>query len=192
MLDFLGIKFGKKKSKQQQQQPLPKILVPERTEYKSKLIDIPDAFLAGPPPKDLIINHVPFKTSAVPEYADCIALTLDNVLTPEECLELRQFAEASVPTTDAAQSPWRPAMLNVGAGIEVTATDIRNSGRIVWDQREVADRIWKRCLFADGLERLLSTTPEDHLLVSGKWEFDRANERMRFLKYTPGQFFKGK
>lgn len=71
----------------------------------------------------------------------------------------------------------------------------RNSDRIVWDCQEVVDRIWARCLEAEGVwERLAEVAGEEsditgHGLDNGQWKFLRVNERMRFLRYGKGGFF---
>lgn len=166
--------------------------IPQLTEYHSNKVDIPDSFLKGPPAKPITVAHVPFATSAVPEYDGKLAVILDNVLSPEECQQLLQLAEASVPaSSEGHTSPWRPALVNVGAGREVAIQDYRNSDRIIWDEQEIVDRLWGRCIQAEGVQELLSQVPSDRKGSSRQWAFSRVNNRMRFLKYTPGQFFKG-
>jgi hypothetical protein len=49
------------------------------------------------------------------------------------------------------------------------------------------DRVWSRCCQAPGLTDLLATVAEPN----GKRIFSRPNDRMRFLEYSPGNFFKG-
>ena len=165
---------------------------PIRTRYISNAIAIPDSFLTSAPVAPVTLRHVPFASSEIPEYAGRLAVSLDNVLSPEECQQLLTLAEASVPMEDGVESPWRPALLNVGVGLEVVATEVRNNDRIIWDEQTVVDRLWQRCLNAEGLKDLMSRTPEDKHVLSGRWVFERVNNRMRFLKYTPGQYFKGK
>ncbi|OAA74244.1 oxidoreductase domain containing protein [Cordyceps fumosorosea ARSEF 2679] len=166
-------------------------LVAQKTHYTSRPVDIPESFLQTPPSAPITFRHVPFADSALPEYAGCLAVVLDNVLAEEECGELLRLAEAS---SDDAASPWRPALVNVGGGFEVSVADYRNSDRIIWDSQAVVDRIWQRCLLARGegegesIAGMLSETPGNR--GGGRWAFERLNERMRFLKYTNGQFFK--
>lgn len=157
-----------------------------RTEYKSRDVAIPESFLTGPPSEPVIAKHIDWASSPLPEYQGRTALVLDNVLSPEECGELLQLAESSVPGEDGA-SPWKPALVNVGVGVETAAPGYRESERIIWDQQVVADRIWERMAQAEGMRELLASRSEG---ASGEWRFRRLNERMRFLKYTPGQFFK--
>ncbi|CAH0022609.1 unnamed protein product [Clonostachys rhizophaga] len=171
---------------------------PRAVTYESKDIPIPDDFLRGPPEKPVTCTPVPFATSDVPEYAKCYAVTLDNVVSPEECAQLIQLAEESVlPASedDPNQGPWRPAMIAVAPGLEGPAPGYRESDRIVWDRQELTDRIWERCCRAEGLAEQLAVVRSDDGYgplgrPAGQWELSRINKRMRFLRYSPGQFFK--
>lgn len=178
---------------------------PQRTTYTSNPVDIPSSFLKTPPIAPITYKHIDFGNSPLPEYTNCFAIVIDNVLAPWECDQLLKLAEQSVPLAKESDSAWRPALVNVGVGVEMPITDYRNSDRIIWDQQAVADRIWQRCLQArqsedegegegssggsESVEAMLSKTPEDGG-ENGDWKFERLNERMRFLKYTKGQFFK--
>lgn len=160
-------------------------------EYVSKDVDIPDSFLTSPPVRPIISNPIDFASSPLPQYAPHTALVLDNVLSPAECKELLSLAESSVPVEDG-DSPWRPALISAGPGLEVLATGYRESDRIIWDQQTVVDRIWERCATAQGVRELLDKLPPQRYQGSGRWEFRRFNNRMRFLKYSAGQYFKRK
>lgn len=179
--------------------------VAERTHYTSQPVDVPSSFLTTPPESPVTFRHISFADSPVPEYAGCFAVLLDNVLAPWECAKLLQLAEASVPGAEEGGASWRPALVNMGGGYEAAVTDYRNSDRIIWDSQTVVDRVWQRCLQARGGEgeedmgQMLSKTPEGreerkrkYKNWGGEWKFERLNERMRFLKYTEGQFFKRK
>ncbi|KAG7289697.1 hypothetical protein NEMBOFW57_006073 [Staphylotrichum longicolle] len=127
---------------------------PIRTTYISNPVSLPASFLTTPSPDSLPITLTPldFATSPLPEYSQCHALVLDNVLSPSECATLLRLAEASVPAPGQPGSelrhgpddPWAPALVNVGGGFEVLEQEYRNSDRIVWDCQEVVDRIWGR------------------------------------------------
>ncbi len=175
---------------------------PVKTSYPSRAVPIPTDFLTTTPSdaQPVTVAPIDWSKTVLPEFGACYAVVLDNVLSPSECAELLRLAEASVPAGQRGPdgSAWQPAMVNVGGGFEMLAADYRNSDRIVWDQQEVANRLWARCLLADGLRERLSVI-EDDIVVLGperkegnkrRWEFRRLNERMRFLKYTPGQFFR--
>ncbi|QSZ37005.1 hypothetical protein DSL72_009097 [Monilinia vaccinii-corymbosi] len=91
-------------------------------------------------------------------------------------------------------------MVNAGIGHEFLATEYRNSDRIIWDDKEVVGRIWKRVSQAKGIKEDIG------VLEGGGWESlasvgirsgerwvsteQGINERMRFLKYGTGQYFR--
>lgn len=166
---------------------------PQRTSYASHPVSIPAGFLEDAPAKPVTVTPIRW-SPALPEYEGAVAAVLDNVLSPEECAQLLCLAESSVVLEKGAASPWRPALVSAGAGWEVPIFDYRNSDRIVWDQQTIVNRLWDRCRQGRGVEALFGRTPADrergHL--SGRWVFERVNERMRFLKYSPGQFFRRK
>lgn len=105
--------------------------------------------------------------------------------------------------TDSASSPapdpWRPALVNIGGGREVLTQDYRNGDRIIWDRQDIVDRLWERCVAVGG-EALLSHVREVNgdEIVLGRyvgarnqwWVLRRLNERMRFLRYKKGGFFR--
>ncbi|KAL7810274.1 hypothetical protein V8C44DRAFT_332785 [Trichoderma aethiopicum] len=163
-------------------------------DYSSNPVDIPDTFLTTPPSEPVTIRPVPWKDSPVPEYAKCKAWILDNVLSPEECSQLIAYAEASARREKPDDSPWRPALISVAPGVETKAPGYRNSDRIIWDNQLLVDRLWDRCAQAEGLQELVATAPctrpDYNRNRKGTWKFERLNERMRFLKYTPGMFFR--
>jgi hypothetical protein len=161
--------------------------MPRKTTYESRHVDLPEGFLQGPSQHPVSMTPVPFAQSQLPEYRGCFAVTLDNVLSRDECEQLIRLAEQSAPLdADGSEDrPWRPAMVNIGPGIEVLSTGYRNSDRIVWDHQEVVNRLWARCCQADGLGDKLAT-------YKAKWRFSRVNDRMRFLRYKPGDYFKRK
>jgi hypothetical protein len=84
----------------------------------------PSDFLAGPAPPTLTRTRVDFEQTPLPEYKQCYAVILDNVLTVEECAALVALAEAQ-----AGDAGWERAMVNVGGGNQILATDVRNCGR---------------------------------------------------------------
>ena len=160
--------------------------------YISKDVSIPETFLAGPPSTPITVHPIDFANSALPEYKGSTAIILENVLSKEECEQLLGLAEASVPIQDG-ESPWKPALVSAGpGGMERAAPGYRESDRIVWDQQRVADLIWARCCQAEGIAELMATVPAGPRDKKGLWKFERCNQRLRFLKYSPGQFFKRK
>lgn len=180
---------------------------PVRTSYKSKDVEIPASYLRADPfdAQPITLQQIDFKETALPEFAGGYAVVLDNVLSPSECAQLIRLAESSVldedkvdGDDDGESQPWQPALVNVGGGYEVLVADYRNSDRIIWDQQEIVDRMWARVEKVPGIRDRLLRFNESDLLggrkANGKvgrdWDFHRVNERLRFLKYGPGQFFR--
>ena len=157
-------------------------------ETQGQNIRLPGNFLLGP--SDIAKKKIDWHKTTVPEYEGCYAAVLDNAFTPAECKILRKSAEHTT------GNKWAQAMVNVGYGEQALMTETRDCGRITWDEKDVAERIW---------ERVKDCVPEIQYLlglphVTGKgpakrkeiWKAVGLNERMRFLKYGPGQYFRGK
>ena len=165
-----------------------------QTSYKSNPIPIPDSFLTTPPadqPKSAVVD---FAAVGLPEYVNALALTVDGALSPEECKQLIQLAEDSVPRDDGS-SAWRPALVSLGVGWEAPAPGYRVSDRIIWDNQTIADRIWQRCIQAEGIKETLAEVAPDGFVKrkqGGRWKLSRLNDRLRFLKYSPNEYFKRK
>lgn len=174
--------------------------VPFKPTYGSNAVDIPDTFLTTllPDTQPITVTPIDFANSVLPEYAPCYAVILDNVLSPSECSKLITLAEASVPNAQygAESDPWQPALVNVGSGREVLHPKYRNSDRIIWDQQTIVDRLWQRIVAAEGIADKLAVVENDFQILgpsrkdTQRWEFLRVNERMRFLRYGAGQFFR--
>ncbi|OIW23613.1 hypothetical protein CONLIGDRAFT_719229 [Coniochaeta ligniaria NRRL 30616] len=173
---------------------------PVKTNYASNDVPIPDDFLTTIPSdaQPLTIEQIDFSSTVLPEFAGCYAVVLDNVLSQSECETLIRLAEASVTVSERGEKDeWQPALVNIGGGFEILSPEYRNSDRIIWDEQTVADRLWERCLAAPGLKDKLEVVEQDVVVLgpsrSGRvqrWEFRRLNDRMRFLRYGRGQFFK--
>lgn len=85
-------------------------------------------------------------------------------------------------------------MINAGMGKQVLATEERNCGRIIYDTPEIAAKLLTRLspfLSELGLQRI-----EKKPLVTGlagrgnAFTLSRLNERLRFLKYEGGEYFR--
>lgn len=150
---------------------------------------LPKDFLLGPgPQKD--VQKIDFTQTPLPEYDGHYAVVVDNALTKEECANLVRAAESK------NGGGWEEALVNVGGGRQMLITDVRDCGRIIWDDREIVARIWSR---------VKDSVPEIEVLkglavVTGNWpvlkketlKMSRLNERMRFLKYQSAQYFRRK
>ncbi|XP_076470998.1 uncharacterized protein LOC143300938 isoform X2 [Babylonia areolata] len=102
------------------------------------------------------------------DQQDCLAFVLHNVLTPKECKDYIKMTE---------KKGYEKALVNVGGGRQMMMTDVRNSDRCIIDSTEEADKIW---------QRIKSYIPE----IWKERSVMGLNERLRFLRYDPGQYFK--
>jgi hypothetical protein len=149
---------------------------------------LPAGFLSGPAP-NLTRSDIDFVQGGLPAYKECWAVVLDGVLSEAECDMLLAGAEA---TTNGV---WERAMINIGGGQQALYEEERKCGRIIWDDRDIAAKLWAR---------VEAAVPEIHSLkawpkVTGNgpykweetWQVTRLNERLRFLKYVGGEYFKG-
>jgi len=166
-----------------------------KSDYTSLSVAIPPDFLIADPPdaRPMIVKPIDWAKTEIPENAGLYATVLDHVLSPSECATLVALAEASVPPR-AEIGPWRPALVNIGGGLEVLNTRYRNSDRIIWDSQVIMDRLWARCARAPGLADALAVVVEPpsgggEALTGPRWEFERFNERGRYLRYGSGQYF---
>lgn len=149
--------------------------------------DLPAGFLDGPAP-NLSKTVVDFKKAGLPEYEKCWAVLLDGVLSEEECKMLLTAAEART------NGVWERAMVNIGGGFQALYEDTRKCGRIIWDDRELVGRLWARVEAAvpdiHRLENWPNVTGIGPMKRNEVWKMSRLNERMRFLKYVGGEYFK--
>ncbi|KAI1270521.1 oxidoreductase domain-containing protein [Xylariaceae sp. FL1019] len=171
-------------------------LVPVQVIYRSNDVAIPDDYLKSAPvdAKPITYKPIDFEKSVLPEYKGCYAVVLDNVLSHSESAQLIELAESSVMDEDKEDgSSWRPALVNIGGGFEVEVPDYRKGKRIIWDTQEIVNRIWARLITVPEVKASLQTLPgaiSGMRIDDNKYEFVRVNNRMRFLKYVPGDFFK--
>lgn len=142
------------------------------------------------PEKEAVVSKVKFKEVGLPEYDGLYAVVIDNCLSKEECKEIVQAAEA---TTKGKL--WEQALVNVGNGKQSLMTDIRDCGRIIWDDGDLVAKIWSRVKdfvlpdieYVKNKPQVTGWGPmkRGHVL-----QMSRLNERMRFLRYGPGQYFR--
>ena len=75
-------------------------------------------------------------------------------------------------------------------------TDTRNCGRIIWDSRELVDKVWNRIAHLPDVQEIVRLQNVPKIVGNGPikrgevWKFTRLNERMRFLKYVGGEYFR--
>jgi hypothetical protein len=175
--------------------------------YTNVPVDIPEDFLAPlrDPDNTLEVKKIDWKKTLIPEYKKMYAVVMDNVLDEQECKQLIHMAERSAGghcgDESAPNNGWKPAMVSAGRNLEFMDTSYRNSDRIIWDNQEVITRIWTRILQGKGMKEYFSVLQgQEYKEVIG-WRAaingDRyvisekgPNERMRFLKYGAGQYFR--
>ncbi|EME46070.1 hypothetical protein DOTSEDRAFT_70157 [Dothistroma septosporum NZE10] len=96
----------------------------------------------------------------------------------------------------STEQGWERAMINVGGGRQELMLDERNCGRIIWDQSEVATKVWKRIEHQPEVQEIVRLDNVPQIFGNGPqkrgevWRFSRPNERMRFLKYVGGEYFR--
>lgn len=145
--------------------------------------------LASKPPETCRSELIDFERFGMPEYKDKFAVLIHDLLTPEECHQLLESAE------EAAGHKWEGAMVNVGLGRQEMMTDIRLCGRILWDTPEIVDVLLKRIkphLPSNivSLQNSPGITGAGPVKRKETWEMTRLNERLRYLKYTKGMYFR--
>jgi len=154
----------------------------------SPAFPLPSDFLSTPSP-NITFQKIDFTKTPIPEYAGLNAFIIDNALSKSECQTLVEAAEA---TTNGV---WEQAMVNVGMGMQQLMKDVRDCGRIIWDSQAVVDAIWSRVSALvlpemEGLKNAPRITGAGPAKRGETWKLTRPNERMRFLKYGAGQYFK--
>lgn len=151
-------------------------------------LPLPLDFLSKPA-EHITKKIVDFKAANIPEFETYYAVIIDNAFSAKECQALISAAEAH------SKGEWEPATVNVGGGQQQYSPRIRNHDRIIWDDRAVIGKIW---------DRIKDQVPEIHTFEQGAHTSDytglhvprtvftatRLNERMRFLRYTTGTYFK--
>jgi hypothetical protein len=150
---------------------------------------LPEGFLSGPAP-NLTRTDIDLRKSGIlPAYDNLWAVILDGVLSEEECDMLIAAAESTT------EGKWERALVNIGGGMRAMYEDTRKCGRIIWDDRDVVAKLWTRIEGAVPEIHQLKNWP--HVTGNGPakrnetWKLTRLNERMRFLKYVGGEYFKG-
>jgi hypothetical protein len=153
-------------------------------------VRIPNGFLPPQPPPTVHAHQINFETSnpALPKYKNHFAAVIDDFLTESECQELITLAESSTP------NGWERAMVNIGGGKQILATDARNCARIMWDTQDVAQRLLARLtpfLREFDIESFTDRTSVTGLIGRGRsYLLAALNERLRFLRYEGGEYFR--
>lgn len=125
---------------------------------------------------DILIHFIAMTTTSNIERHDLLlpnkedigklAFVLLNVFTPEECQQWIDLSE---------ERGYSPALINSGAQ-QTLRTDIRNNSRCMIDDVDMAQVIF---------ERIKSYLPNEF----NNCQLIGLNERLRFLRYDPGEKF---
>ncbi|KAF5376415.1 hypothetical protein D9615_008584 [Tricholomella constricta] len=121
------------------------------------------------------------------DYPNCYIKVLDDIFTPEECASFIALAESD--------DQWQTAMVSTATGDRV-ALEYRNSNRILRFDHKTAEQIHQRLL--PHIQELIEIKPGGDWegvvgvpgRVSGTWKLLGVNERLSFLRYGPGHYFK--
>lgn len=150
---------------------------------------LPDDFLALPRPT-IQKQIIDFKTTDLPDYEGYFACILDNVLSANECADLIKAAKAQT------NGEWEQATIKVGFGMQEVDPESRLCGRIIWDNKDLASRIWARC--RNHVPEILELKDRPQITGGGQlmkdWTFRLIglNDSMRFLRYFDGNYFRRK
>ncbi|KAJ7096635.1 hypothetical protein B0H15DRAFT_928688 [Mycena belliarum] len=140
----------------------------------------------GAEPHYVSAGPIDFKTAGLPEYNGCYAVVLDSLFSEPELSSYIAAAEAS--------APWEIAQVNAGPNIAYTITSYRNGERIILDSFELSEKMFEKIRphlkDIEEIEQTLAIYPDDGERVVQKWRMVRMNERLRFLRYPKGGFFR--
>jgi len=124
------------------------------------------------------------------DYKGYYIKVIDNVFTPEECAELIALAESD--------QQWKQAAVHYGTGPNdnYVDTEYRNSQRILRFDKQAAAKIQERLL--PYVPELIKIQPGDkwETVVAKRgeldetWELAGVNERLSFLRYEKGNYFR--
>ncbi|QRV81987.1 2OG-Fe(II) oxygenase family protein [Ceratobasidium sp. AG-Ba] len=137
----------------------------------------------------IVAHRLDFVELGLPEYENKFAMVIDNLFTPEDCARYVAAAEAS--------KQWEVAAINGGQDLQYVDTTYRNSSRIMLDDHALCGEILEklRPYLKDieymGNSPLHRTYSRDTKTANEPpARLAALNERLRFLKYGPGQFFR--
>lgn len=113
------------------------------------------------------------KLELFPCYNNYYALTIDNVLSSSECKKWIKIAN---------ETGWEQAQINIGNGKQMLITDNRNNQRSIVDSQVLSSTLFSK------IKKHIPNTLTDKNNTT--WYCTGLNERLRFLHYKKGTFFK--
>ena len=120
-------------------------------------------------PRSLKPTPVPLPYTRGSKASDQVAFVVENLLTPDECTRLLALTH---------QRGYERALVNIGGGRQAQIDDVRKSGRCILDSPGFAKVLW---------QRIGHMMP--HMGRGKGWPIE-LNERFRFLRYVPGDYFR--
>jgi len=111
-----------------------------------------------------MVNQINIK---VEKKRDTVSFALYEVFSDKECDELIKLSE---------DKGYEAALLNIGGGRQVYRPDVRNNDRCIIDDEALAEKFW---------QKIKDYIPQ----TIGNFDVVGLNERLRFLRYDPGQSF---
>ncbi|KAJ7637251.1 hypothetical protein DFH06DRAFT_1219213 [Mycena polygramma] len=140
------------------------------------------AKLLGNGPHYVPTGRVDFAAAGLHEYNGCYAVVLDSLFSKSELSTFLAQAEAF--------SPWEVAKVNAGP-MAYTNTSYRNGQRIIYDSFELSEQIFEKVRpHLSDIEEIEEVTYVNGQKAMQKWRMVRLNERLRFLRYPVGGFFR--
>ncbi|KAJ7760827.1 oxidoreductase domain-containing protein [Mycena maculata] len=137
----------------------------------------------GESPRYVPPGLIDFRAAGLPEYDGCYAIVLDSLFSKPELTTALKEGEDS--------SPWQIAQINAGTEV-FTDMETRNGQRIIHDSFTLSARLFAKMRpHLGAIEEI-----EEQTYVRGvgpavqKWRMVRLNERLRYLRYPPGGYFR--
>ncbi|KAF7358424.1 P4Hc domain-containing protein [Mycena venus] len=125
---------------------------------------------------------VDFPAAGLSVYDGCYAIVLDDLYSRPTLSSILAEAE---------RQPWQFAQVNAGS-VVYTNPNYRNGQRIIHDSFALSEQIFAKVRpHLNAIEEI-----EEQIYVKGiggaiqKWRMVRLNERLRFLRYPKGGFFR--
>ncbi|KAI1803047.1 oxidoreductase domain-containing protein [Daldinia bambusicola] len=145
--------------------------------------------LSGPAPSSISAHIIDFNETDVKEYAGYFAMTIKDVLTLDECVDLLKLIS---PPDNAA---WPAATVTRYDGSHMLDLKSRFCDRIFYTSQTLADRLLERILphippEIVTLKDAPDITGQFPIIRNETWRISRLRDELRFLKYGPGQYFK--
>ncbi|CAA7264488.1 unnamed protein product [Cyclocybe aegerita] len=130
-------------------------------------------------------------TPLATDYPGHYVKILDDVFSPGECAELIALAESD--------AQWKQAAVHYGLGAHqnYVDTDYRNSERILRFDNAAADKLYQKLLPC--VQEIVEIKPGSEWegiigppgRINETWKCVGINERLSFLKYGKGNYFRG-